>query len=180
LLDAIDLRGVFGVVDLWAHGSGVRDVFARKRLPVVSNDAGGSSHADFRLDALQLESYKELKEADVCLDVVISAPWFVLLDLALPMAVMCTKSLVCMRVPVSYVEKAPEPRRMWLESMRHNGRLVVLQGLPLAPSGKQHMWLLIFKDEWTRRRMLAVKASEYVDGEVVILCKDVADQDTVD
>jgi hypothetical protein len=121
-----------------------------------------------------------LKEADVYLDVVVSAPWFVLLDLALPMAVMCAKSLVCMRVPVSYVEKAPEPRRMWLEELQHKGRLVMLQGLPLAPSGKQHMWLLIFKDEWTRRRMLAVEASKFANGEEVIWCKEVADELMVD
>jgi hypothetical protein len=174
LMDVLDLRGVFGVVDLWAHGSGVRDAFARKSLPVVTNNTCGGDHCDFQLDALQLRSYLKLQEAGVCLDVVISAPWLVLLDLALPMAVVCAKSLVCMRVPPSYVSEALLPRKMWLTALQERGRLVKLQGVPLAPSGRQYEWLLVFKDEWTKRRMLKVEVSRSAMGEELILCKDVA------
>jgi hypothetical protein len=87
LLNVLDLRGVLGVVDHWDHGTGVRDALGQRDLPLVTCSAMGNTEVNFQLDMLQLDSFEQVRKAGVCLDVVNSSPWFVLLDLALPMAV---------------------------------------------------------------------------------------------
>ena len=168
LLKVLDLRGVFGVLDPWAHSTVVQDTLERRGLPVVTNWGGaGDVPTSHRYDALQLEGWDSLRRQGVCLDVVISSPWFMLLDLALPMAVLCVETAVCMRVPWNYLNEAPQARKCWLRRLHKEGRTVWLKGLPPTANSRSHVWLLVFKDDVVRRRMLTKEVNSYADEAVV-------------
>jgi hypothetical protein len=90
-----------------------------------------------------------------------------LLDLALPMAVLCVETLVCMRVPWNYLNEAPQARKCWLRRLHKEGRTVWLKGLPPTANSRSHVWLLVFKDDVVRRRMLTKEVNSYADEAVV-------------
>jgi hypothetical protein len=168
LLQVLDLRGVFGVLDPWAHSTVVQATLRQRGLPVVTNWGGArSAPTSHQYDTLQLEGWDSLRRQGVCLDVVISSPWFVLLDLALPVAVLCAETVVCMRVPWNYLHEAPQARKCWLGRLHKEGRVVWLRGLLPTASGRSHTWLLVFKNGVVRRRMLTKEVISY-EGEDVV------------
>ncbi len=167
LLQLLDLRGIIGVVDPWAYGDGVKEAFAEHGLPVVTNLPESAGHrADVRMDCLMPANMEELRRR-MPMDVVISSPWFVLLDLALPLAVLSARSLVCMRVPGHFKLRAPPPRRSWMDRLHAERRLIWVKNPPLSAVKQPCMWMLVFKDELTRRRMMKVHAHSGLGEDVI-------------
>jgi hypothetical protein len=74
---------------------------------------------------------------------------------------------VCIRVPWNYLHEAPQKRKRWLGRLHKEGRVVWLRGLPPTASGRSHTWLLVFKDDAVRRRMLTKEVNSYADEAVV-------------
>jgi hypothetical protein len=53
---------------------------------------------------------------------VVCSPWFSVLDVALPLAVAASRSVVCMHVPGHYVASGLEPRYTYLRELQRQGR----------------------------------------------------------
>jgi hypothetical protein len=104
------------------------------------------------MDALQPSTYCELQR-EHALDAVVMSPFFTVLDLALPLAVLFAERVVCCHVPGHYVTNAPPARMTWLKGLQSEGRLMLIVGLPRGPTGRRCMWLIIFATWELRHRM---------------------------
>jgi hypothetical protein len=110
--------------------------------------------AETHLNALLPDFYIRLKTAGHMPDAVVMSPWFAVLDIALPLAVRFALSVVCAHVPGHYLTDATAPRLNWLRSLKEEGRLATILGLPKGPMGRRCVWLLIFRDAFVKSRLL--------------------------
>lgn len=86
-------------------------------------------------------------------DVYVSAPWSLWLDIALPLAVAHARMLACVLVPREYTRTACLPRRQYLDGLQEEGRLVVMPGLGWGSGPGRSWWLLVFATSWLRDSM---------------------------
>jgi site-specific DNA-cytosine methylase len=143
LLQIVDLSQAPNVLDPWSGTGGVTDNLRTAGLHVRSNDINPAHKAHTHEDALQPVFYRRrLREGPV--DAIVTSPWFAMLDLALPLAVLTASKVVCAHVPGHYVTDATAPRRAWLAALKDQGRLHFIWGLPKGEIGRRCMWLLVF------------------------------------
>jgi hypothetical protein len=154
LLEVLDFVSVYGVLEPWADGDGVYRAFAERGMHAWTCNAVEGSGAHFCMDPVQPGTYRALKERGVCLEAIVSSPWFSVLDVALPLAVRYASVVACVRVPMHYVSNAPEARRRWLNALLEQGRLLLITGIPASLTGQVYTWLVVFSGQLARRRML--------------------------
>jgi len=154
LLEAVDLSHCSYVFDPWSGTGGVPLALRAKSLSVVCNDINVRHVADFHLDALQPVTYRKVEHVHGRPDAIVCSPWFRVLDLALPLAVMFAGLVACVHVPGHYVTNAHPARLAWLRRLRDAGRLALLLGLPRGATGQRCLWLVVFKDVATRKLLM--------------------------
>jgi hypothetical protein len=142
------------ILDPWAGSHGIAAALAPAGLRTVTNDISPQRPADYHLDALQPETYSRIARQHGPISAIVTSCWFALLDLALPLAVHAASDIVCAHVPGHYLTNGPEARFSWLSQLRHQGRLHLILGLPRGLMGRRCLWLVVFKDAATRRRLL--------------------------
>jgi hypothetical protein len=88
--------------------------------------------------------------AGVTVHAVVCVPWFVLLDLLLPLAERFAGAIVCMRAPRNCANRAVGSREQYLKQLKDEGRLLLVTGLPASNKGNHHAWLIVFKSTFVR------------------------------
>jgi hypothetical protein len=139
----IDFSQLGLVLDPWAGTGRVKEVLHPRGACVLDNDLDASTPAALHADALQPTFYTCISQTRT-IDAVVTSPWFTVLDLALPLAVHYTRTLVCMHVPGHYVTDAHPIRASYLQSLMRQDRLHILWNLPKGPMGRRCGWLIIF------------------------------------
>jgi len=151
LMNAIDFGCVHSVTDMFAGNSIITPELGMR---VITNDINPNQAADYHHDALQPDTYWNMRQQQG-MDAIITIPKEEVLDLALPLAVKFAYMIVCCQVPGRYLTDAPEARMNWLRDMQQQGRLFFIMGLPRGPMGRRRVWLVVFKtraiSEWMRR-----------------------------
>jgi transposase InsO family protein len=155
LLETIDLSHCLYVFDPWSGTGGVQLALRAQSISVVCNDINVTHDAHYHLDALQPSTYHKVTHVHGRPDAIVCSPWFRVLDLALPLAVMFAGSVACVHVPGHYVTNAHPARLAWLCRLRDAGRLVLLLGLPRGATGRRCIWVVVFKDSSTRRMLMS-------------------------
>ena len=162
LLEVIDFTLISSIVDTFSGGSTIKRVFKQEsNVQVLCNDVDSGVEAYYHMDALQPSTYIKIKR-EYGLDAVIISPTFAFLDLALPLAVLHAEQLVCCHVPGHYFTCAPSARFEWMRQLQEQKRLHVLAGLPIGPSHRRCLWLLIFKSEAIKRVLLRPGCEQYI------------------
>jgi hypothetical protein len=154
LLDALDLSACVHVVDPWCGTGGVSEACASRGLGVFKNDINPSYPAHTHHDALQPAFYQSLHRRGVVPDAIIMSPWFRVLDIALPLAVLYATRVVAAHVPGHYLTNAHPARLAFLKRLQRHGRLAILTGLPRGATGRKCIWLIIFRHKFMRAAML--------------------------
>lgn len=157
LFQLLELRGAFGVVDPCRRHGAIARACAARGFVAFSNTSDSTEEADFHEDATQPGTYEEFTKGGACLDVVISNPWYALLDVLLPLAVRHARTMTCMRVPGNYLSAAPKPRLDWLTWCQSVYHVVWLRGLECERTGQPSLWLMIFPNQDAMHRVLKVE-----------------------
>ena len=153
LLELLDFSQIGTVVDPWAGTGTIKAELNRHGIPVVSNDLNFAYAADMHEDALQPVFYQRVSQL-APIDVVVTSPWFAILDLALPLVVAAARMLCCVHVPGHYLTDAHPMRTRYLTGLMKEGRVHVLWNLPKGPMGRRCGWLLVFADACTKQLLM--------------------------
>ena len=154
LLDAVDLSACVHIVDPWCGSGGVSAACASRDLGVFKNDINPRHPAHTHLDALQPSFYHSLHQRGIVPDAIVMSPWFRVLDIALPLALLYATRVVAAHVPGHYLTNAHPARLAFLKRLQKHGRLAVLTGLPRGATGRKCIWLVVFRDKFMRASML--------------------------
>jgi len=142
------------VFDPWGGSRSISSVFATHGVRVLSNDIDPECDTEYHGNALQPELYRRVQAEHGSLDVIVMSPWFRLLDIALPLAVISTSVAVMCHVPGHYLSDSHPARVRLFSEWRTAGRLHVLLGLPTSLMGRRCAWLVVFRDESARDQLL--------------------------
>ena len=113
--------------------------------------------ADSHLDATQLASYHAIGSSRP-IQAIVTDPTLAVIDVALPLAVLAAEMLVCCRVPITYLTRAPAPRMAWLRRL-HTAERLFLFPCPGPGSYSQHsLWLVILAAPMLRNLLLHPEA----------------------
>eukprot|EP00873_Tetraselmis_striata_P020841 jgi/Tetstr1/441105/TSEL_029373.t1 len=87
--------------------------------------------------------------------IVVTSPWFQLLDLALPIMASCA-DILFVQVPIFYIAQGPSPRMQWLRHLGDCGRLHIIAGdmQRNRTTRRSTLWLAVFRDNELREREL--------------------------
>lgn len=154
LQQLVDFTQMGGVLDPWSGTGMVAAAFGAAQVQVCSNDINPRQPADTHCDALQPTFYRQVARR-IGLDAIVTSPWFAVLDLALPLAVMAARSVACIHVPGHFVTDAHPRRRAYLRALMHEGRVHMHFLDKKGPMGRRCLWLLVFADRATKARLLS-------------------------
>ena len=145
LVECVDLSRFRRGVDMWSGNGTIAAALSDYGITLVNNDLDHNKAAGYHLDALQPSSYKAIGDAvPGALDLVVSSPWFSLLDLALPLAASCTTALACIHVPGHYLSNPILPRTEWFSRRVQEGRLHVVWGRECNKTLKRRcLWVIV-------------------------------------
>ena len=149
LCDFLDLTQLGVVLDPWVGTGTVARVLESRGVTTRTNDLNPSRKAHTHLDALQPGLYRSTAR-QVSIDGVITSPWFAVLDIALPLAVLAARTVACVHVPGHYVTDAHPARCAYLKGLMAQGRLHILWNLPKGAMGRRCGWLLVFASSTLR------------------------------
>jgi hypothetical protein len=160
LAQCIDLSRFHTATDMWSGSRTIGLTLAKYGIKTVSNDLDSAKEADYHLDALQPSSYRTIASKEPgSMSLIVSSPWFSLMDLAAPLAVMQAGSLACLHVSSSYLGSPVEPRAQWAASLARQGRLHVVKGVEANRSLKRKCaWLVIAKTPELLKQLLRPEA----------------------
>ena len=153
LLNAVDFSTAAGIADPFAGTGTIASAFRRHGHRVMTNDINPSMPTHTHCNALLHSTYAHLQERSR-IHVIVTSPFFAVLDLALPLAILYAHHAVCCHVPGHYVTDGPSPRMEWLRGLQRQERLVVIAGLPVGPMGRRCIWLCIFRTRELRQLMV--------------------------
>ncbi|KAK3281301.1 hypothetical protein CYMTET_10903 [Cymbomonas tetramitiformis] len=144
------------VWDPWAGTGVIGKVMSLEwpHLKVMNNDWNPQLKWHEALNALQPGNYRAWKEKYGVCDAVVTSPWFAVLDIALPLAVLASRVVACIHVPSHYMTDMTESRAQYFRKLCHAGRLHVIGHLEHGPIGRRCMWVMVFRNPLTRARML--------------------------
>ena len=130
------------------------------QLRIITSDIDPSVGAEHCGNALDPAFYNRLRNEREELDVIITSPWFRMLDLAIPTMLRFVKQALFVHVPGHYLSNMPEGRRLWFQ--RHARHILVIQGLPIGPLGRRCAWLCIFKSDRAQQSLLQLLSDDEV------------------
>jgi hypothetical protein len=153
LLQAVDFSGVRSVVEPFCGSGSIAASLRACGIPVWRNDLNPYWPADSHQDALQPGFYQTLQRQGRC-EVIVTSPWFSVLDVAAPLAVRYAAKVACLHVPGHWVANPSEPRSEWFKNLQRQGRLHAVMGLPRGPLGRRCAWVLVFSSPKVKEEML--------------------------
>jgi hypothetical protein len=153
LLQCLDFSQLPRILDPWSGTQGVSLALRASAHEVITNDVNPTHNADFHSDALQPCFYQHLSK-ELPINGIVMSPLFSVLDLAIPLAVMFARDVVCVHCPGHYLTDAPRPRYDWLRLMKQAGRLHFIMGLPRGVTNHRCMWLMILSSEVMKLQLL--------------------------
>ncbi|KAK3256026.1 hypothetical protein CYMTET_34826 [Cymbomonas tetramitiformis] len=156
LAHEVTWKKVTQVWDPWAGTGVIGKVMSLEwpHLKFMNNDWNPQLKWHEALNALQPGNYRAWKEKYGVCDAVITSPWFAVLDIALPLAVLASRVVTCIHVPSHYMTDMTESRAQYFRKLCHAGRLHVIGHLEHGPIGRRCMWVMVFRNPLTRARML--------------------------
>eukprot|EP00854_Cymbomonas_tetramitiformis_P022862 gene22862-biopygen23645 len=125
-----------------------------KHLSFMNNDWNPQLGWPEARNALQPGNYRAWRKKYGVCDAVVTSPWFAVLDIALPLAVLASKKVACIHVPSHYMTDMTESRAKYFRHLSHAGRLHVIDHLEHGPIGRRFMWALVFKNPLLRAKLL--------------------------
>jgi hypothetical protein len=162
LLARVDLSDVFTVLDPWSGFGSTRtqvlQSVGNEDITVVSSDVDVSAPADHHGDALDPRYYELLQQVHGHFDIIITSPWFRMLDLAIPIMLQHVRHALFVHVPGHYLGNMPPQRQAWFA--RRAPLIRVLRGLPVGPLGRRCEWLCIFTSRRALRAILRMRSSD--------------------
>ncbi|KAK3250154.1 hypothetical protein CYMTET_40450 [Cymbomonas tetramitiformis] len=152
----VNWKTVSRVWDPWAGTGVISEVMKEQweHLEFMCNDWNPQLNWPEARNALQPGNYRAWKERYGVCDAVITSPWFAVLDIALPLAVMASRMVACIHVPSHYMTDMTGSRARYFRKLCHARRLHVVGHLEQGPIGRRCMWVLVFKNPLLRARML--------------------------
>ena len=87
--------------------------------------------------------------------VIVTSPWFQLLDLSIPLMMLYSKVL-CVQVPATYIVQGTPARMQFLQRLADEGRVHVVAGAGVRNriARRPTLWLVIFHSDTTRRKWM--------------------------
>ena len=116
-----------------------------------TNDINPAHTADYHGNALQPDLFRKVLR-DRPANVLVTSPWYAVLDLALPLLAAFAGVAAFVHVPMHYVFDAHGRRATFLHRLQDQQRLAIIGGLPRGPTHRRCLWLCIFRDSATRLR----------------------------
>ena len=153
LLQHVDFSDAWHILDPFSGNGTVASIFSQVGLKVWTNDLNPTMPAHTHHNALDLPFYTRRNNGFLP-DAIVTSPWFGLLDIAIPLLVHIAKIVACIHVPGHYFSDAHSARSTYLQRLASSGRLHILWNLPRGPSGRRCAWMLVFKDQHTRKKMI--------------------------
>jgi hypothetical protein len=114
--------------------------------------------ADHHGNALDPRFYEQLQRVHGHFDVIITSPWFRMLDLAIPVMYAHVRHALFVHVPHYYMGNMPTQRREWFAQL--GGLVHVISNLPVGPLGRRCEWLCLFTNMRSRRTILRLLPEE--------------------
>jgi hypothetical protein len=164
LVDHVVFDKIKLALDPWSGtGSTAHTLRADTRtthVNVILSDADYSVGADHYGNALDPTFMNGLRAYYANrIDVIVTSPWFAMLDLALPTMInIATRAVFC-HVPGHYLTNMPHGRRDWIRQLIREGRVHALSNLPVGPYGRACVWLCIFKTRADKSELLRPRAN---------------------
>ena len=150
LLSAVDFGTCHWVLDPWAGTKGVAAAFRQRGITCVTNDINPVHRTDTHCDALQPSWYLGFYNRGNPPDAIVTSPWFRLLDLALPLAVLYATKVAALHVPGHYITDAHPARVRYLHTLHRQGRLAIIVALPRKHMGRRCLWIVVFASRTLR------------------------------
>ncbi|KAK3258951.1 hypothetical protein CYMTET_32028 [Cymbomonas tetramitiformis] len=113
------------------------------RLRFMNNDWNSQLGWPEARDALQLGNWRLWEEQYGQADAMVTSPWFAVLDLAFPLAVMFSRVVTWVHVPSHYMTDMAEHRAAYFRKLARAGRLHAIGHLehgPIGPAGVCGCW----------------------------------------
>ena len=162
LFEHVALEGVRTVLDPFSGNGSTRYQFAARftnqNIQVISSDSDITAGAAHCGNALEPAFLSRLREEYGSIDIIITSPWFRLLDLAIPILFRYARQGIFIHVPGHYLSNMPTARRNWFRSMAP--RLRIISDMPVGLIGRRCAWLCIFKTEAILTRMFRILPHE--------------------
>ncbi len=153
LLRCLNLRAVPAVLDCWAGTGTIASVCTGAGVPLVLQaDIHPRSQDVFWANALRLDHLQGLALQLPPGFVVMTSPWFVWNDVAIPLLLRCGAAAVFVHVSSTYITDATRPRARWLHAF--GTRLHVVVTAERGDVGRNAVWLCFFAGDDTRARLL--------------------------
>jgi hypothetical protein len=169
LLQRVDLSNCNHALEPFNGAGGISTALRAAGMRCMrTNDLAQVRAADLHEDALQPAFYQQYSKKFGQPDVIVTSPWFSVLDLALPLIVDAVKVVACVHVPGHYIASGLGPRYAYLRQLQRAGRVVVLFGVPRGPMGWRCAWLIVFRSAALRDQLLKTGWRD-ADG-VVLSC----------
>ena len=165
LLARINFEGVATIFDP-CNGSGsttrqLAQLFSSSPSPpssaptIISSDIDPSVGAQHCGNALDPSFLSRVQDEYGGLDVIITSPWFRMLDLFIPILFRFAQQALFIHVPGHCLTNMPTARRHWFR--RHAGFIkIITADMPVGLIGRRCAWLCIFKTAAVKRRMLSL------------------------
>ena len=165
----IDFTKTRSVLDPWCGNGSTRTQFkllrlsagiSKGQLRIITSDIDPSVGAEHCGNALDPSFYCRLRNEREQIEVIVTSPWFRMLDLAIPIMLRFVKVALFVHVPGHYLHNMPEGRRLWFQ--KHARRILAIQGLPRGPMGRRCTWLCIFKSDRAQQSLLRLSSDDEV------------------
>ena len=167
LLEHVNVSKSGYVLDPWAGTCSIEAALQKRQIfNVISNDLNPASSAITHMCSLRPSSYDHWTDVATAnnsrLGAIVTSPHWHYLDLAIPLAVEYAEDVACIHVPWTYFSDMPERRKKYLINLSRSKRLHVIQCKNAGSYGKVCAWLVIFKDNHTRKLLALTR--ELRDG----------------
>ena len=153
LLEIIDLKNVKRVLEPF-NGTGIISRTLESTINgihVVTNDIC-SEHGDQLLYENALDSKLYIENGPF--DAIITSPWFVMLDVAIPLMLKHCKKFLAIHCPAYYLTNAPNPRLRYIKKLADEKRILAISSMTRKnPTRMACIWLVIFKSKEEKNKV---------------------------
>ena len=154
LYGALDFSPFTTVLDPFAGTNTTATTLEPYGLTVVTNDSNPDTRVQHHRNGLDSESYTGVM-APRASTIVITSPWYAVLDLAVPLLAQLFQ-VICVHVPPHYLTNGPAPRYLWLQKLLDADRARFLRIPHRNPSGHHCLWLIIAIDSQMLRKIISL------------------------
>ena len=163
LFDHVSFEGMRTALDPFSGNGSTGYQFAarfraQKNFTTISSDADPAAGAAHHGNALEPAFLSRLREEYGSIDVIVTSPWFRLLDPAIPILFRHAKFGIFIHVPGHYLSNMPAARRNWFRSTAPRVRIIA--DMPVGLIGRRCAWVCIFKTEAIIKHMFHVLPHE--------------------